>query len=72
MSGFNDAITWIANNDDAAAGNPEFPLVTESMVADLFNTTTDHVCLCVTRYRAYVAEYKTPPIMRAHPRGYSS
>lgn len=67
MSGipFNVAIEWIAVNDDEAVGNPEFPLVTESMVADLFGTTTDHVCRCVARHRAYQRDGQVPPRMKA-------
>ncbi len=63
---FNAAILWIAENDDEEAGNPEFPLVTEAMVADLFGATTDHVCFCVARARAYIAEGRKVPIMQAH------
>jgi hypothetical protein len=62
---FNAAIEWIAMNDDEAAGNPEFPLITESMVADLFGTSTEHVCVCVERYRAYVRDGQTPPRMKS-------
>ena len=65
---FNAAIAWIALNDDEAAGNAEFPLVSESMVADLFDTTTSYVCLCVSRYRAYVAQGRTPPRMKSATR----
>jgi hypothetical protein len=71
MSGatFNDAIAWIAVNDDVGAGNPEFPLVSESMAADLFGTTADHVCFCVRRYRACCDAGEVPPRMNARPRG---
>ena len=61
---FNDAIAWIALNDDEAAGNPEHPLVSESMVADLFGTTAEHVCVCVQRFRSYNSEGRRPPIMK--------
>ena len=61
---FNAAIEWIAMNDDEAAGNAEFPLVSESLVADLFGTTTDHVCLCVSRFRAYESAGQVPPRMK--------
>ena len=65
MATFNEAIAWIARNDDEAAGNPEFPLVSESMVADLFDTTSDHVCICVQRFRSYEKQGQTPPRMLA-------
>ena len=65
---FNRAIEWIALNDDSEAGNPELPLVSESLVADLFGTTTKHVCVCVQRFRAYEAEGKAAPRMNARVR----
>ena len=61
---FNAAIEWIALNDDECAGDADHPLVSESLVADLFDTTTDHVCECVARFRAYVARGKNPPRMK--------
>lgn len=53
---FRDAILWIAENDDCEAGNAELPLVSESMVADLYGTTTDHVTWCVRHVRVRLAE----------------
>jgi hypothetical protein len=64
---FNAAIAWIALNDDEGAGNPKSPLVTEALVADLFGTTTPHVCICVQRFRWYTAHGKKPPRMKALP-----
>jgi hypothetical protein len=66
---FNEAILWIAQNDDALAGNPDFPLVSESMVADLFGTTTERVCICVHRARAYIRLGQPVPMMKARGKG---
>lgn len=62
---FNKAIWWIAGNEDEMAGNPECPLVSESMVADLFDTTTDHVCECVNLARQAIGEDLPYPTFRA-------
>jgi len=68
MATFNAAILWIAENDDEAAGNPEMPLVSESMVADLFDTTYQHVCLCVARARECIAQGERVPQFSSRPR----
>lgn len=64
---FNEAIEWIALNDDEEAGDPQHPLVSECLVADLFGTSREHVSLCVQRARAYIARRQPIPRMKVRP-----
>lgn len=65
---FNDAIDWLANMDGDAGTSGEHPTMCESLTADLFGTTTEHVQHCVTRARAYHDNGKPAPRMRAKVR----
>jgi len=60
---FSAAIEWIALND-GDAGNEDFPVISESLVADLFGTTPEYVASCVRRASAYFCKGMQPPRMK--------